>query len=242
MAYALPNAWEQARERLALLEAAHDASSIRHAEALGVGPGWECLEAGAGGGSFARWLAGRAGRVVAADLDVRHLDGLEAWQVDLAADDLPEQAFDFVHTRLVLLHIPRRDEVLAKLVAALRPGGVLLLEEDDIHPVLATARGGYREAWLAFLKAMSAGGTDPEWARELPVRLDALGLKDVEAELEGQLFRGGSGPAEFWSLTWEQVRERFGDDAVLDAGQAELADSQRWFHGPVKVVAWGYRA
>jgi hypothetical protein len=127
-------------------------------------------------------------------------------------------------------------------VRALRPGGLLLLEEDDIHPVLATADGAYLAAWRAFLETMRGGGTDPEWARDLPARLDALGLRDVDAELEGQLFRGGSGPAEFWSLTWEQVRERIGDDAVLDAGQADLADPQRWFHGPVKVVAWGYRA
>ena len=238
MPYALSNAWEQARQRLALLEAAHDAASIRRAEALGVGAGWQCLEAGAGGGSFARWLAGRADRVVAVDIDVRHLGDLEAWEMDLAADDLPERAFDFVHTRLVLLHIPEREAVLAKLVAALRPGGVLLLEEDDIHPVLATAEGGYRKAWLAFLEAMQS--TDPEWARDLPARLDALGLRYVEAEVEGQLFRGGSLPAEFWSLTWEQTREQMGD--ALDAGQAALADPSRWFHGPAKVVAWGRRA
>jgi tRNA A58 N-methylase Trm61 len=72
--YAFPNAWELARRRLALLEVCHDPSSIRHATALGVGPGWRCLEAGAGGGSFARWLAarvGESGSVVAADIDTR---------------------------------------------------------------------------------------------------------------------------------------------------------------------------
>ena len=132
--------------------------------------------------------------------------------------------------------------MLAKLVAALRPGGVLLVEEDDIHPVLATADGDYLEAWLGFLRAMRGGGTDPEWARTLPARLDALGLRAVDAELDGQLFRGGSPPAEFWSLTWEQARARIADDATVDAGQAALADRSRWFHGPVKVVAWGRRA
>ena len=70
--------------------------------------------------------------------------------------------------------------------------------------------------------------------------MDALGLADVHAEVEGQLFRGGSVPAEFWSLTWEQTREQMGD--ALDAGQAALADPSRWFHGPAKVAAWGRRA
>jgi len=246
--YALPNAWELARRRLALLEACHDAASVRRAEALGVGPGWRCLDAGAGGGSVARWLAaavGPGGSVVAADLDVTLLERIEApnlevRRMDLAVDDLPSGGFDFVHTRLVLLHIPERERVLRRLVEALRPGGIILLEEDDIFPVLATAEGPYLAAWQAFLEVMQGGGTDPEWARLLPERLGPLGLVDVEAELDGQFFRGGSEPAQFWSLTWEQVRDRM-PTAVVDAGQAALEDPARWFYGPAKVVAWGRR-
>jgi ubiquinone/menaquinone biosynthesis C-methylase UbiE len=176
------------------LGACHDPSSIRRAEALGVGPGWHCLDAGAGCGSFARWLSARAGptgRVVAADLDVSLLDspGLEVRRLDLETDELPKGAYDFVHTRLVLLHVPARNRMLAKHAAALRPGGVLMVEEDDIHPVLATAE-----------------------------------------------------PAQFWSLTWLQARERIEamgvDGEVVDAGRAVLDDPGRWFHGPVKVIAW----
>jgi ubiquinone/menaquinone biosynthesis C-methylase UbiE len=249
--YALPNAWELADRRLALLEASHDAASIRRAEALGVGPGWHCLDAGAGHGSFARWLSsrvGESGRVVAADLDVRLLEeipGIEVRQLDLAADELPRDAFDLVHTRLVLIHVPARDEVLPRLAAAVRPGGVLLVEEDDIHPVTATATGAYHEAWMAFLRMTEAAGLDAEWARDLPERLGALDLEDVDAELDGQLFRGGSEPARFWSLTWLQARERMiamgTPGEVVDAGRAVLEDPARWFHGPAKVIAWGRR-
>jgi SAM-dependent methyltransferase len=250
--YALPNDWQRAGERLALLEACHDAATFHRAQALGVDAGWTCLEAGAGHGSVARWLAqqvGPSGRVVATDLDVTLLreieaPSLEVRRLDLVADDLPTGAFDFVHTRLVLLHIPAREEVLRRLVAALRPGGVLLLEEDDIHPVLATARGDYREAWEAFLRLMAEAGTDPEWARDLPERLGRLGLVDVDAEVQGQLFRGGSDPARFWSLTWHQTRGRalaLGIPAeVVDSGRAALANRERWFHGPAKIVTWGH--
>jgi SAM-dependent methyltransferase len=251
--YALPNDWQLARRRLALLEACHDPATFRRAEALGVGAGWRCLEAGAGHGSVARWLATRVGArggVLAADLDVSLLQeidapGVEVRRMDLTTDELPVAAFDFVHTRLVLLHIPGRDAVLRRLVAALRPGGVLLLEEDDIHPVLATAHGAYRAAWAAFLQLMRAGGTDPEWARDLPERLGDLGLVDVDAEVDGQLFRGGSVPAQFWSLTWEQGRERalaMGvPGEVVDAGREALEEPTRWFHGPAKIAAWGRR-
>ena len=170
--YALPNATEGSRERLDLLEACHDPSSRHRAAALGVGRRLALPGGGGRRGIVRRWLAGRVGEtghVVAADLDVRLLedaDGVEPWQMDLAKEELPRAEFDFVHTRLLLLHVPQRDEVLAKLAAALRPGGVLLIEEDDINPVTSTATGDYAEAWRVFLAAMNAAGTDAEWARE----------------------------------------------------------------------------
>jgi hypothetical protein len=132
-----------------------------------------------------------------------------------------------------------------RLAAAVRPGGVLLVEEDDCYPVTATATGAYRGAWDVFLHTMSAGGTAPEWARDVPQRLGALGLVDVDAESHVQMFRGGSHPAEFWRLTWLQARERavaIGAPVEdLDRGRVLLADPGRWFHGPATVAAWGWR-
>jgi hypothetical protein len=76
--------------------------------------------------------------------------------------------------------VPEREALLRKLVAALRPGGVLMVEEDDIYPVLATATGAYRAGWEAFLGRTSRAGIHPTWARTLPQRLDRLGLRDVD--------------------------------------------------------------
>jgi 2-polyprenyl-3-methyl-5-hydroxy-6-metoxy-1,4-benzoquinol methylase len=251
--YVVPNSWEHARRRLELLEACYDAASFNRASALGVGEGWRCLDAGAGHGSFARWLGaqvGAAGSVVAADLDTQLLQdiaepNIEVRQLDLTSDQLPCGEFDFVHTRLVLMHIPGRERVLGRLCAALRPGGILMIEEQDGFPVLAASTGAYREAWLAFIRACRAAGTDPDWTRDLPLRLGRHGLVDIDAELDVPLFRGGSAQAQFWSLTWEQVRDRVvavGEPAhVVDEGQAELGDTQRWFHGPATVITWGRR-
>lgn len=251
--YVMPNSWERARQRLELLEACYDAASFERASRLGVREGWRCLDAGAGGGSFARWLStqvGPAGSVIAADLDTRLLAGItepniEVRQTNLVSDPLPAGEFDFVHTRLVLMHIPAREQVLGRLCAALRPGGILMIEEQDAFPVLATATGAYREAWLAFIRVIRAAGTDPDWTRDLPLRLRRHGLVDIDAELDVPLFRGGSDHARFWSLTWQQVRDRVaavGEPAhVIDQGQAELSDEQRWFHGPATMIAWGRR-
>jgi len=251
--YVLPNSWEHASERLSLLEDCYDAASFRQAALLGVGSGWRCLDAGAGHGSFACWLGaqvGSSGSVVAADLDTRLLADLtgpniEVRRLDLVSDALPGGEFDFVHTRLVLMHIPAREQVLGRLIAALKPGGIVMIEEQDGFPVLATATGAYREAWLAFIRACRAAGTDPEWTRDLPVRLRRHGLADVDASLDVPLFRGGSALARFWSLSWQQARDRVvavGEPAlVIDQGVAELGDDSRWFPAPAMVTAWGRR-
>jgi 2-polyprenyl-3-methyl-5-hydroxy-6-metoxy-1,4-benzoquinol methylase len=93
---------------------------------------------GAGGGSIAEWLAGQVGpdgRVLATDIDTRFLEQLshkknvEVRRHDIVSDSLPERAFDLVHARLVLLHLPERDRVLGRMAAALKPGGWLLTEE-----------------------------------------------------------------------------------------------------------------
>jgi hypothetical protein len=59
-AYVFDTAAErEARARFAALPALYDPGMVRHPVALGVGPGWRCLEVGAGGGSVAQGLAAR---------------------------------------------------------------------------------------------------------------------------------------------------------------------------------------
>jgi hypothetical protein len=53
--------FEAENERLRLVEAFADPITARHVEAVGVLPGWRCLEVGAGRGSIARLLAERVG-------------------------------------------------------------------------------------------------------------------------------------------------------------------------------------
>ena len=252
-AYAFDNAWQQARRRHALLEECLDPATVRRMKALGVGEGWTCLDLGAGGGSVARWLCaqvGAAGHVLATDLDTRFLDALkepnlEVRRHNLVTDALPPETFDLVHTRLVLMHLPEREQLLPRLIAALKPGGSLLLEEHDIFPVATTAHGPYAETWAAVARAVRAAGALPDWGRELPRLLTAQGLTEVGAEGDVPVFAGASSMAQFWRLSWEQLRE-----GILKVGASEedfnqalalLSDPQQWFIGPAIVAAWGRR-
>jgi SAM-dependent methyltransferase len=252
--YAFDNSWLRTRERLALLEECLGPATVRRMNALGVATGWVSLEVGAGGSSVAQWLSsqvGATGRVVATDIDTRFLDALneanlEVRQHNLISDELPENKFDLVHSRMVLMHIPARQEILRHLVSALKPGGWILLEEQDIYPVLATAGSAYRQVWTAFMQSAIQAGVAPEWARQLPELLTQHGLREVGAEGDTAILPGRSPMARFWSLTWRQVRERIlaagVNDRTLGDAEAALGDSNHWFSGPLTVAAWGRRS
>ncbi len=252
--YVFDNAWEHARRRLTLLEQCYDAGTIRRLQALGVQPGWRCLEAGAGAGSVTRWLCSRVGptgRVLAVDLDTRFLHerdepNLDVQRVDLRIDEPPRAAFDLVHARALLMHIPQREQILDALVAALRPGGVLLLEEADHFPVPAADTALYREVFEAFLNSAVRAGMAKDWARHLPIELHRRGLRDVQADCEAPLFEGGSVGADFWRLTVSQARDLVVAEGIspqrLDEWDRRLGEPGRWFPGLAMVAAWGRRA
>jgi SAM-dependent methyltransferase len=253
--YGLDNAWHKALSRLRSLEQWLDPATIRHLRARGVGAGWRCLEVGAGAGSVARWLCGQVcpgGEVVATDIDTRFLEtrsdaNLRVLRHDITADNLPPAAFDLVHCRLVLAHLPARQAVLSKLAAALRPGGQLVAEEMDCVSVVAGADqlGGraFNAAVASSNDVLRAWGFDPGYGRLLLAGLATAGLADIGTEGHVQLLPGGSPGATAWQLTFEQLRR---DMVALGLDQATIAtaigaceDPGFTFMSQVTMTAWG---
>jgi SAM-dependent methyltransferase len=256
--YALDNAWQEARQRIALLEAQLDPATRRYLLAAGVGAGWQCLEVGAGGGSIAHWLCevvGPTGRVVATDIDTRlaAIDappGLELLTHDLTREPLPAGAFDLVHARWLLHHLPDLDAAIARLVGALKPGGLLLIEEPDFYPV-AAGHAGAPPLYARFMDALTRSvvehtGRDCYWARGLPTLLARHPLRDVQAAAEVAVLRGGQPLARFYRLSAQQARARVLAGGRLstdefDAALRLLDDPALWAFAACTVSAWGRR-
>jgi SAM-dependent methyltransferase len=193
--YLLDNAQAEAGARFAALSDLFDASTFRHIEALGIGPGWRCWEVGAGGRSVPEWLAARVGsggRVLATDIDVSWLRDDPTYEVrrhDIGTDPVPEEAFDLVHARLVLVHVRQRAEALRTLVRSLKPGGWLLLEDADpaLQPLLCPDESGPEQVLAnrlrhGFRSLMAQRGVDLAYGRTLPRLLRDAGLVDVQAD------------------------------------------------------------
>lgn len=258
--YVFDNAAPEAEQRFTGLEALYDPVTFRNLNGTGVGTGWQCLEVGAGGGSVARWLAERvapAGHVLATDLDPQWIppadrSSLEVRRHDIVRDPLPEAAFDLVHTRLVLIHLPQRQAVLRRLAAALRPGGWLVIEDFDLNLVPRQTLGSDRGDELidtyfrAIVAVLARRGADPAFARMLPRLLEETGLGDVQAEGHLAFSRGDSSGAQVQRANAEQTRGPLIATGLMTSADIDelcevFTDPASAFVGPVLISARGRR-
>jgi SAM-dependent methyltransferase len=181
---------------LAAIAALFDPVTFRLIGATGITGGWRCWEVGAGGPTVSGWLAdavGPTGSVVATDLDLSRFGepphGVTAQVHDVTTDPPPGAAFDLIHARLVLVHLPERTAVVTTLAGALRPGGWLVVEDADpaLQP-LACVDERLPDEVLAnriragFRMLLAERGADLAFGRTLPRLLRGVGLVDVTAE------------------------------------------------------------
>ena len=67
--------------------------------------------------------------------------------------------------------------------------------------------------------ASAAVGTDVSYGRRLYADVCALGMIDVEAEGRAQMGRGATPDAEFWRLSYTQIRDRILGTGQLSPGE-----------------------
>lgn len=257
--YVFDNAAPQAAARLAALAEVFDPGSRRQILERGVGPGWRCLEIGGGLGTITRWLAervGATGSVLTTDIDPRHLHRLrlpnvEVCQHDVLADPLPSGAFDLAVARLVLEHLPDPDLALAKMVAAVRPGGWVLVEDFELLAgVVADAHGGderISKSMAAMRRVSAAAGAHQRLGRSLASRLRGHGLTNVGTEGRILIWRGKTTGATLSRLNFEQLRESIlatglVTPAEFEADIAALDDEDFETRSPILWTAWGQKS
>jgi SAM-dependent methyltransferase len=255
--YLLDNQATEAENRFRALSAVFDPVTFRHVDDLGIPAGGRCWEVGAGGPSVPDGLAARVqpgGSVVATDIDPRWLAGrvgphVQVARQDVVHDDPPGGGFDLVHARLVLVHLPGREEALRRMVSALRPGGWLLVEDFDItlQPLVCPDEPTPDQRLAnrvkdAFRELLRDRGADMDLGRRLPRMLRDAGLTDVGADAYFPLAVPPVAVLE--RANTAQVR-----DALVDRGTVTADDVDRYLDLTAEldlataplVSAWGRR-
>jgi SAM-dependent methyltransferase len=180
------------QRRLALLNRLVNDRSLRE---LRLRKGARVLEVGSGLGDFALAMAPRlapGGRVLGIERSRRQLriarrrkssagtpvefrQG-DARRLPLGLDEWGR--FDVAHARFLLEHLSDPREAVEQMMLAVRPGGRIVLEDDD-HDVLRLdpEPTGFRRLWRAYIDSFRLLGNDPLVGRKLVRLLTAAGAR-----------------------------------------------------------------
>lgn len=195
--YLLENRKQEAAQRLVLLSALFDPASLRQFDACGMRHGWRCWEVGAGGPTLVRKIAervGDTGRVLATDIDASWAKEATSHTIevrihDVAQDPPPDEWFDLIHARLVLVHLPERERAFRNMMSVLKPGGWLVLEDADpaLQPLSCIDEYGPEQELAnrirqGFRALLSSRGADISFGRRLPRMFRNAGMVDLSAE------------------------------------------------------------
>jgi SAM-dependent methyltransferase len=260
MNYIFDNAVESlSAQRLDSIAMLYDERTISFLERIGVRAGWHCLEVGSGHGSIASWLAslvGDDGSVLATDIDPRFLASVRRRNVevrrhDISLDPLPPERFDLIHARLVLIHVPNPWHAVERLIAALKPGGWLLIEDFDpslVRRDLSCASANdaalCNKVFTTMRVLMTERGLDVDFARNLYPRLIAMDLAEVAMEGHLAVRPGGSIGARLDQANLAQIGEEAIARKLLTRAEVERMAAALESHefavlSPVMFSAWG---
>jgi ubiquinone/menaquinone biosynthesis C-methylase UbiE len=180
------------QRRLATLNDLLNRGSLRE---LALRGGEAILDLGCGPGQLTRLMAraaGPAGRVLGIDRSGdqlaearRAIDAAgETAQVEfregdvmaLSLDETEWDSFDVAHARFLLEHVPDPLAVVRAMVRAVKPGGRIVLEDDE-HEVLRLwpEPEGLMAVWHAYMESYVRNGNDPFIGRKLGALLHQAG-------------------------------------------------------------------
>lgn len=182
------------QERLSLLNRLLNDACLA---TLNLGGGERILDVGCGLGQFSRAMARAAGRpVLGIERDAtQRTEALRRAAAEGEADglvlrageayDLPLEpgergTFDVVHARFLLEHLRDPLRAVRQMVAAARPGGRIVLCDDD-HSLLRfwPAPPGAEALWQAYYRTYDRIGNDPFVGRRLVALLHQAGARPV---------------------------------------------------------------
>jgi SAM-dependent methyltransferase len=235
---------------LRIQESVVDHVTIRHLETIGVTEGWKCLEIGAGAGSIAEWLSkrvGHTGRVVATDIDTRFLQVMTAPNItvrqhNILKDDLEKAEYHLVHCRKLLHHLPEPERPMRLMVDALRPGGWLLVEEDDWGSMMSgditdPSATPFVAGVRAFYDSLRKRGlVDYYFGRRVRGLVEGLGLEDVTQDGWTVMLRSSDPLSHMHEAAFQRIEKSMIAEGILTQEQSEAI--QHGFMDPSLYIPW----
>jgi len=240
------------QRRLSALNRLLNETSLRH---MALRAGERVLDLGSGLGQLTRGMARATGvRVLGIERSAEQIaealrlaseageDALVEFRPGDALDPPLAPAewgtFDVAHARFVLEHVPEPLGVVRQMVRALKPGGRLVLEDDD-HEVLRLfpEPAGFSAMWTSYMRTYDLAGNDPLVGRRLVSLIHQAGAVPRRNDLLS--FGGSVGEERFAPLVENIVR-------ILEGAREAMAKAgppvgEAFDQALRELEAWGKR-
>jgi ubiquinone/menaquinone biosynthesis C-methylase UbiE len=255
---------QQGYERLLLLARDRWPDTAALFERAGLCPPMHCLDLGCGGGEvtleIARLVA-PGGLATGVDMDeikldlarqaaaARGLDNVEFRRQNVLDWDEPG-GYDAVNCRFLLQHLSRPVDLLRRMWAALRPGGVLTVEDADFggwscHP----PNEGFNFFVRTYRQVLQRRGGDDVTGRKLFAHFLAAGIPRPQVALVQSVWTEGEKKTLAWStleataeaVVSEHVASEDEVTAALTSLERFTADPQTLISGPRVFQLWSRR-
>jgi ubiquinone/menaquinone biosynthesis C-methylase UbiE len=243
------------RQRLSRLNELMNARALAD---LALAPGDKVLDVGSGLGLLTREMAARVGprgRVLGIEKDSTQLatalhsigGGAEGHAVvEFRRGDATKPplrpgewgSFDIAHCRFVLEHVREPERVVEAMAQAVRPGGRLILEDDD-HDLLRLwpPVAGVARLWQSYVHSYQRRGNDPFIGRRLVELLCDAGLEPQGCAMPR--FGSCAGGQDF-AVYVDNLRALFEGARDAIQGEGKVTDVE-FRHGLSALEAWSQR-
>jgi ubiquinone/menaquinone biosynthesis C-methylase UbiE len=220
-------------DRLRVLAAARRASTLELFRLAGLRPGMRCADLGCGSGDVTfemAALAGPAGSAVGIDVDHAKLElareaarerGLVNVAFEIGDVNQWQRAggYDFVYCRFLFQHLARPAGLLRRMWEAVRPGGVLAVEDADLEGLFCDPdNDGFSFYRRVYAEVLARNGGDPGCARRLARYFREIGISDPQMRMLQGINSDGDAKA-MPLLTLEAIA-----DSVVGAGLASAGE------------------
>jgi SAM-dependent methyltransferase len=239
--------------RLNLLARTMEPTTRAHLIDAGVREGMTCVDVGCGGGHVTRMLAGMvgpSGRVVGIDFDPVKLaaataetEGVGFRNIEFRPADVLQwrepSTYDLVYGRFILSHLPDSARVLANMRDALRPGGVVILEDIDFsggfcHP----ENDGYRRYSALYRAVVERRGGDANLGKRLFELCCAAGFDDVHVRVVHLVHTGHQPERAMALITLQNIVSSVLSESLATESelQADIANLEAFTNDPRSLI------
>ena len=244
---------EEGYQRLLLLARDRWPDTAALFERAGLSPGMRCIDLGCGSGEVTLELAGLVtpgGSAVGVDMDgikldhgrqaaaARGLGNVEFRQLNVNNWDEPG-GYDAVFCRFLLQHLSQPVDLLRRMWAGVRPGGVLIAEDADFdgwccHP----PNEGFDFFVRTYREVIHRSGGDQSAGRKLYAFFLAAGVPDPQVALIQPVWLREEGKTLPWSTLDATTEAILAEGlATKDEVTAALASLQEFTTDPRTLIS-----